>query len=670
MSDKDDCDHVDPKDDFESEINKKEGRKRSASNDHEDYESANPLEGNYQSTNVPSVLNERDTVQNNNEDDDWIGPMPGEQSAASKPKKRRVLPYEKVFLENLPNAESYERSYMHRDIITHVVSTKTEFIVTGSCDGHIKFWKKMEEGIEFVKHFRSHLMPIHSLTTNTNGSLLCSASADKCAKIFDVVNFDMINIIKLGFTPLCTEWIHSPGDAVHSLAVSDKDTNKIYIYDGQGNGDVLRILDKLHSAPVVAMCYSLAMETVISVDKNGILEYWQNSKHDYKFPQKLVTFESKLDTKLFEFVKNKTLVTSLAVSPDGRRFAAISHDRKVRVFQFNTGKLTRVFDEALTTYTQMQHTPHALPNMEFGRRMAVERDLDKSEYNTCNNILFDASGHFIMYPTMLGIKVINVETNRCVSILGKTDNIRPLHIALFQGKSRKSKAAITLEQEASDNPNLQSMVNDPTVFCAAYKKPRFYLYSRRLPSDLQDVDRDVFNEKPSKEDIIAVPEGQGTQRVYENAVLHTTMGDIHMKLFFKECPKTVENFCVHSKNGYYNGHIFHRVIKGFMIQSGDPTGTGTGGKSIWGHDFKDEFVPSLKHDRPYTISMANAGPNTNGSQFFITVLPTPWLDNKHTVFGRVFRGMEVVQNICNAKANPKTDKPYDDIKIISIRLSN
>lgn len=163
-----------------------------------------------------------------------------------------------------------------------------------------------------------------------------------------------------------------------------------------------------------------------------------------------------------------------------------------------------------------------------------------------------------------------------------------------------------------------------------------------------------------------------------------------MKLFASECPKSVENFCVHSKNGYYNGHIFHRVIKGFMIQTGDPTGTGTGGQSIWGGDFKDEFVSTLKHDRPYTVSMANAGPNTNGSQFFITVLPTvsdvdskipsglrglyffffqQWLDNKHTIFGRVMRGMEVVQNICNSKTNPKTDKPYDDIKIISINLS-
>ncbi|XP_055919118.1 peptidylprolyl isomerase domain and WD repeat-containing protein 1 [Eupeodes corollae] len=600
-------------------------------------------------------------------EEEWIGPLPSE---SAKPKKKKFLPYEKIYLENLPNAESYEKSYMHRDVISHLVSTKTDFIITGSVDGHIKFWKKVEEGIEFVKHFRSHLMPIISLATNSNGTLLSSASSDKCVKVFDVVNFDMISIIKLEFTPLCTEWIHSPGDAINSLAVTDKDSNKIYIYDGHGNGEALHVLDKLHLAPVVSICYNPAFSTVISIDKNGILEYWMNSKYDYKFPSKIVAFESKLDTGLYEFSKNKTRVTGLAVSKCGKKFAAISTDRKVRVFKFITGKLIRVFDEALIRFQEIQKTTNALPNMEFGRRMATERDLEKSDHFTNSNIIFDYSGNFIMYPTMLGIKLVNIETNRCITILGKTDNIRPLNIALFQGKAKKTKAAITIEQEASDNPTLQSLANDPTLFCTAYKKPRFYLYSRRLPSDLQDVDRDIFNEKPSKEDIIAVPEGQGSQRVYENVILHTTMGDIHIKLFHKECPKSVENFCVHSKNGYYNGHIFHRVIKGFMIQTGDPTGTGTGGQSIWGHDFKDEFVPSLKHDRPYTVSMANAGPNSNGSQFFITVLPTPWLDNKHTVFGRVFRGMEVVQNICNSKTNPKTDKPYDDIKIISMYLSN
>lgn len=108
---------------------------------------------------------------------------------------------------------------MHRDVITHLVTTVTDFVITASVDGHVKFWKKMEEGIEFVKHFRSHLGAINSLTVNSTGTYLSTASIDKSVKIFDVINFDMINMIKLEFTPLCAEWIHSAGDAIPALAM-------------------------------------------------------------------------------------------------------------------------------------------------------------------------------------------------------------------------------------------------------------------------------------------------------------------------------------------------------------------------------------------------------------------------------------------------------------------
>lgn len=175
-----------------------------------------------------------------------------------------------------------------------------------------------------------------------------------------------------------------------------------------------------------------------------------------------------------------------------------------------------------------------------------------------------------------------------------------------------------------------------------------------MDSAAEENDRDVFNEKPSKEETMTAIDVKGEKRVSNAAVIHTTMGDIHVTLFPKECPRTVENFCVHTRNGYFNGHIFHRVIKSFMVQTGDPKGDGTGGESIWGGEFEDEFHPTLKHDHPYTLSMANAGPNTNGSQFFITVVPAPWLDNKHTVFGRVSRGMEVVQKMSMVKTNAKT----------------
>lgn len=598
------------------------------------------------------------------ESDNDVGPMPVES------KKKRKIEFEAVYINNLPSAEAYEKSYMHREVITHLAVSKTHFLITGSCDGHIKFWKKQPRGIEFVKHFRTHLGPINDLSVNSTGTLLASISSDKSLKVFDIINFDMINMMRLNYTPGKCEWCHSAGDPIPALAVSDLESGKIYTYDGSAGNTPLHILENLHRHSVVCMKYNAAFSTMISADISGILEYWTSHKNDYKFPN-FVNFDSKLDTDLFEFVKNKTYPHDMAFSKDGVNFATLSGDRKVCVFKFLTGKLLRVFDESLQQLSSLHQMKQQLPNMEFGRRMAIERDMEKFEALKLEKITFDESGYFVLYPTMLGIKAVNWYTNKCAKVLGKGENLRALCIALYQSIPNKSKATSALS-EASENPALDNIQPDPTLFCTAYKKNRFFIFSQRDPEEATEenplAERDIFNEKPSREDIIAATDTPVQQRVWEYATIHTTMGDIHCKLFSKECPKSVENFCVHCKNGYYNGHIFHRVIKQFMVQTGDPTGTGTGGESIWGGEFEDEFHPDLKHDKPYTLSMANAGPNTNGSQFFITVVPTEWLDNKHTVFGRVIRGMETVQNISNVKTHPKTDKPYDDISIINISL--
>lgn len=181
------------------------------------------------------------------------------------------------------------------------------------------------------------------------------------------------------------------------------------------------------------------------------------------------------------------------------------------------------------------------------------------------------------------------------------------------------------------------------------------------------------------------------------ATINTTLGAIKVKFFPEAAPKAVENFTTHAKNGYYDGIIFHRVIKDFMIQGGDPKGTGTGGESIWGRPFEDEFTPEL-HNLRGSLSMANAGPRTNGSQFFIvqagSVDPalmmqmkempeefppecvadyeklggTPWLDYRHTVFGFVYEGMDVVDAIANVQVG-RNDKPVEDVKILSIDVN-
>jgi len=132
-------------------------------------------------------------------------------------------------------------------------------------------------------------------------------------------------------------------------------------------------------------------------------------------------------------------------------------------------------------------------------------------------------------------------------------------------------------------------------------------------------------------------------------VLQTNQGDIKLELFPDVAPKACDNFTTLVKSGYYDGIIFHRVIKNFMIQGGDPTGTGRGGHSKWGHPFKDEFKPNLIFDKPFYLAMANSGKNTNGSQFFITTVPTPWLNGGYTIFGIVVDGFKTVKKIENTK---------------------
>lgn len=190
---------------------------------------------------------------------------------------------------------------------------------------------------------------------------------------------------------------------------------------------------------------------------------------------------------------------------------------------------------------------------------------------------------------------------------------------------------------------------------------------------------------------------QLTSEVLENekaVIMQTTMGDIKIKLFPELAPKTVENFLTHAENGYYEGIIFHRVIKDFMLQGGDPTGTGMGGESIWGTPFEDEFSMQLFNLRG-ALSMANAGPGTNGSQFFVVQAQhvdsrmgeqmkqagypeeiisaymeqggTPWLDHKHSVFGQVVEGMDVVDTIANVET-VTGDKPAVDVVIKGITI--
>lgn len=146
-------------------------------------------------------------------------------------------------------------------------------------------------------------------------------------------------------------------------------------------------------------------------------------------------------------------------------------------------------------------------------------------------------------------------------------------------------------------------------------------------------------------------------------VFETNVGNIELTLFPEEAPKTCENFLGLVNRHYYDGIIFHRVIKNFMLQGGDPTGTGAGGQSIWGKPFEDECKATLRFDRPGLLAMANRGPATNGSQFFITTVATPWLHMRHTIFGEVTSGMDIVKKI-EAAPTGAQDRPAKEVKIV------
>ncbi|CAK9044987.1 Peptidyl-prolyl cis-trans isomerase CYP71 (PPIase CYP71) (Cyclophilin of 71 kDa) (Cyclophilin-71) (AtCYP71) [Durusdinium trenchii] len=560
---------------------------------------------------------------------------------------------------------------MHRDVVhLAVCSFATGFLVTGSEDGHVKFWKKQYEGIEFVKHYRAHLSKLLAMVMSQDGRLLATIGEDCALKLFEVTSFDMTCMIKLKFKPLQVEFVHKKNSPTSLVAVPGAPRSSVHILQPEsGKAEPLRTLEAgsealdgkgFSSGVVKADGYNPLIHACISADKTGAgaLELWDPDTLEMPSKQTRpgrLRFEIKSETHMYELRKNQTSAISFSNSADSSMFVMVCEDGRLRVFRYATMKMVRAYDESMEMFTAAQSDPNMgelhLDRFDFGRRIAVEKEMRKSPAVMYQQAVFDESGNFLIFTSLIGVKIVNLHTNKLVKILGKVEQTeRFLGIALYQGKAVRKKAG--LGESVIEGENDQKESADPIAIVTAYKKNRFYLFSTREPPETTaDLGRDIFNEKPSKEDAAVAASIRTENPLGKQATIHTTMGDIVVKLFHQECPKSVENFTVHSKNGYYDNIIFHRVIQGFMIQTGDPQGDGTGGESIWGGEFEDEFHRNLKHDRPFTLSMANAGPNTNGSQFFVTTVPCPWLDGKHTVFGRVLQGMDVVQNIEKTQTN-------------------
>lgn len=524
--------------------------------------------------------------------------------------------------------------------------------------------------MEFVKAFRAHADPILTISVDPAGDVCVSVSRT-LLKFYDVRTFDAVRLIScaddssIHLSQACA-WF-TTSDGTDCVAVGDAEKGTIYVF--APDQDHIQMSIQLHAAPLTCLAHNAAQKCMISADKAGILDVWNahGSVGNDDTTRNGVQYSSKTDTDLYALLRKKTHAVALAVSAN--HFACYGADQKVRIFEHASGKIMVTLDERIQAYDKIYNSkPFLLDSMEYGKRAATERELE-AESSVLGGDTADSSmppqrlqiqlvssankttSNLLIVPCMMGLKIIDWQRRKLVAVTGSADAghlrfvsalwcgggahvDRQMQLARAAAAATHNKSTATSDKEEREGG--PAILSDALLIATAYNQRRIYVFSHVDPvaaSDAArdgDVDvltkRDVWNEAPSTTDQLYYTPQQkqsstdASKNTVRKAILRTTAGDIHIQLFAEhKLPKTIDNFVGHCKAGYYDGITFHRVIKGFMLQTGDPLGDGTGGESIWGHVFEDEIVPQLRHDRPFTVSMANAGPGTNGSQFFITV---------------------------------------------------
>lgn len=561
--------------------------------------------------------------------------------------KRKKIKREGLYLDNLPNYERYTKSYPNRGEVSVLAvqpGSGAEFVVTGTMEGYVKIWRKAKGRgeLEFVKQYLAHNEgdAVVGCRFSDDGKTFVTISTDCTAKVFDANGLDMMNIIDLGFKPRAAYWVRS--QEVDTIVISEAESGKIHLFDST-EGQSIKVLEGLHKTSVGILEYNSAYNCMVSADDSGMIEYWQPVE-PYEKPTEGV-FGLKSDTNLYMFRKQKRALDQLTISPDGERFA-VSIDEKVYLFHFAKGNLVREYDDTGEDREDVVTVPEVK-----------------------GSVIFDTTGQFLFHTTRSYIRQITVANGRTIKLFGGAESISFKALGLYQGNPNRKKV-LTVEMATSENSMIaESQAHDPLLLTISSN--RLYVFSRYDGSfesiqshrDIPDARTKGQQRNSNPNAVKATDNWKSTTAI----TIHTALGDIKVALFPESAPLAVQNFVTLCRKSYYDNTPFHRVIKRFMIQGGDPEGNGTGGESMWGKPFNDEFDPQLRHDKPYRLSMANAGKNTNGSQFFITTEKTPWLDDKHTIFGTVTSGFDVVQSIENLPTS-KNDRPLDPPTIISTTL--
>ena len=515
------------------------------------------------------------------------------------------------------------------------------------------------KGLEFIKSYTAHTRSVLCLILDHAQDTGASIGKDNAIQLYDVSTFDVKTRIdcknlNLGYhAAFCSR--EQSLLAVSSRKIANhSDGCAIYLFNILKASSIPIQIITLHAAPITTLEYSFVNNCAISTDLKGTIEIWdctiqytnnQNINdahhHDHDAEPQIkvghapseqnnyISWTNKMSTSLYDFMKRKAIPISLAIAPNGYTFCIMGNDAKLCVFNYKTGKLKATYDETDEMYRDLiQKNPsanetYAMDMMEYGKRAATEREIsesatvfsggvtlahqDQDDLHQVLKMMYDDSSQLLLYPTLVGIKVLHLPLHKCARILGKADAsaLRFLGLCLCSGQAKRD-TQLDLARTGGSSAAMQHQALpevDPLLLAYSYQKRRIYVFSNRDPvEDLPDndeesiqrayTDRNVMNEPPDAQDLQheLQPKARAQDETLgREAILRTSMGDIHFKLFANLCPRTVENFCTHARQGYYDNVVFHRVIKGFMIQTGDPLGDGTGGESIWGGEFEDEF---------------------------------------------------------------------------------
>ncbi len=565
---------------------------------------------------------------------------PSNNADVEEPKVKRAKKASKINrqLEEMPSSSHYQVSFLHKAPVSHVISSaRYGYVVTACEEGIVKFWKRTSpitdpQGgtnpsnggkkdhpatpcLEFVKSFTAHVGPLSALCIDESDDTIASiGKKDGLIKFFDVSTFDAKSMIKTNnatsFGGAATFLKGSSQELL--LAISHASDGDISIYS-VGSLSLVQTLS-LHSKPVTALAYNRRHKCCISGDGMGILEIWDTTKGTSEgnivgapcsIANNRIDYPSKLKTDLYKMAKKKTYPRSISMSDN--YFVVYGADYKVRVFNISTAKIEVRYDERLSVYSSKNFSNYGMDSVEFGKRAATEREIEDQHENQVHLpsqlVAMDPSERYLLISTMIGIKIIDWRKNKLVKIIGKADasQYRFLTFCMCLGDAKMNQQMQLARGMGKSTAvgEKKEEVNNSIVVALAYQQRRFFVFSHFDPllEPEGDVDstnnRDIWNEAPTAQDQLLVSEsgrGGGSQiETISKAILRTSKGDIHIKLFH-EVPKTFENFTEHARSGYYDGVIFHRVISNFMLQTGDPLGDGTGGESIWGGEFEDEFV--------------------------------------------------------------------------------